>query len=573
MGKTSAIAYCLSLIMFLTSCSNVNTPSDSTPQDGVTPIVENEDFLWSEIVDEETYILSNCNILHTPIFLGFNGANIYFADSSPESFICYKYSLSDSEPTIIWRSNPGINIIDSFATAAGLYLIEFSFTDKGAVRTSLRAISENADNSTVTICETSKIPQITIFNYCLYIYSQEHKEGYIYTKISAFDISRCALKTIDNRRCAQNEDGTLNGDMILYCGGSGGCASERESHILYYQAVNLNGETLETGGRTTLYCLDVQNEIQYAQKNELRSLERKLLYFSGNENFFLASEYFYDPPFALSEKLYTFEDPKGKKWSQYIIPEIIAPRYVYNCSYLGDGVISFYDGVDIYFADIYNKSIQKFTTGQLLFAPKKYGKNVAYAAYDNGAITLCVFSLPGDMPASPLPYEYYDFYKEPNVELEGRSISFLDMPENDAEKVTAMDFLYSVTGDIDKKANIFADIPQHHIIIENEKKQFSDGLSKPTYIIHNIATLENRQYNQEYLPDGEYNPLYYFGWQKQIAKYGLVDFEIVNVEFSRHNFQYGDGGDGRFSGNFLLGTTYSDNRYKIYDFGAQIKKL
>ena len=166
----------------------------------------------------------------------------------------------------------------------------------------------------------------------------------------------------------------------------------------------------------------------------------------------------------------------------------------------------------------------------------------------------------------------YDFNVKSVFEIDDRSITFEDVPTNDAEEVVARDFLYSITGEIDKKYSILADIEPHRISIENEKILFFEGRSMRTYIIHKFATLTEEQYNQEFSADSDIGDLIYFGWHRIVETYGLVEYEIVNVKFSQYHSQESlklgpQWGNGLYSRSFIVGKNSKDTVFLIYDYG------
>jgi len=151
--------------------------------------------------------------------------------------------------------------------------------------------------------------------------------------------------------------------------------------------------------------------------------------------------------------------------------------------------------------------------------------------------------------------ETYVFTGGTHIEVGSRSLTFEDVPKSSAEDVVAKNFLYSITGEFERKYDILADIEPHLISIENETKQFEEGFYLQTYIIHKITTLTEEQYSQEYKEDGDYNLLIYYGWQERINQYGLIKYEIVNVEFTQtHSPKSLDKGpqwgNGTYSRNF-----------------------
>lgn len=168
--------------------------------------------------------------------------------------------------------------------------------------------------------------------------------------------------------------------------------------------------------------------------------------------------------------------------------------------------------------------------------------------------------------------ETYIYNGETEVNVDGRTFKLEDMPKNIAEEIVVNNFLYSTVADFDNMSDILADIESHRISIENEEKNFNDGLYIKSYTIHEISTLSENEYNQEKLENGEQNPLYYYDWTKIVEKYNLKEYEIINVNFtqvhSEESIKLGpQWGDGTYNRSFIVGKSSNDNNYKIYDFG------
>lgn len=155
----------------------------------------------------------------------------------------------------------------------------------------------------------------------------------------------------------------------------------------------------------------------------------------------------------------------------------------------------------------------------------------------------------------------YNYDGETEVNAEGRSFNLEDTPENLAEETVVRDFLYSITGDFDSLEEILADIESHRISIKNEKLHFEQGIHMQSYTIHEITTASKEDYNEVH-----------YGWQEIVEEYKLIEYEIVNVNFtqihSEKSMELGpQWGDGTFSRSFIVGRTVEDKDYKIYDFG------
>ena len=347
--------------------------------------VKSEAFDWGDIVSKETIILDSYDKLENPFFLGYNDSNVYFADWGRDVLTCYKYPLSGTEPTPIWQTEPNIIIIDSFVMGEALQIIECSILETGRALTNLRTIRDDGEHTTTTVYEGTKFPQISFFDNYIFIYTEESLDDIIKTQIFMLDIDDFQIKPIANRSCIRNDDGTLRGDMLLYNGGCGGT----ENRVLYYQVVSLEDEMLETDGKTMLYYYDIVNEKSY----ELLSLDRKLMSFSGNAEFFLASEYFYNPPFSPSARLYTFNSINIADWSFYQIPGINAPADVFSYFYMSNGIISFTSRNNIFFADVKNKTMQSFTFEHQKWRTRNYGDSLCSADFVDDMIVFHLFTL------------------------------------------------------------------------------------------------------------------------------------------------------------------------------------
>lgn len=164
--------------------------------------------------------------------------------------------------------------------------------------------------------------------------------------------------------------------------------------------------------------------------------------------------------------------------------------------------------------------------------------------------------------------ESYTFKGESNVNVEERYFILEDIPESIAEEIVIKDFLYTITADFDSMYNTLADIEPHKVSIENQKKQYKEGIYTQSYKIHKISTLTEGEYNNEQ------NPLCYYGWEEIVNEYNLSDYKIVNVDYTKKlsdkAMERGpQWGSGTYNRSFIVGKTAEDNSYKIFDFGMQ----
>lgn len=168
-----------------------------------------------------------------------------------------------------------------------------------------------------------------------------------------------------------------------------------------------------------------------------------------------------------------------------------------------------------------------------------------------------------------IEHEPYSFEGESLINIDGRSFELEDLPESIVEETVMKDFLYSITADFDSKYNILADLKGHNISIENEKKLFGENVYTQSYTIHKISTLSEDEFNNDT------SFLYYYGWKDLVDKYNLLDYKVVNVEYtvtlSEKAIALGPQyGEGTFSRNFIVGKTSVNSSYKIYDFGMPL---
>jgi hypothetical protein len=169
--------------------------------------------------------------------------------------------------------------------------------------------------------------------------------------------------------------------------------------------------------------------------------------------------------------------------------------------------------------------------------------------------------------ADSASYQYHDITE---YEADGCLFQMEDAPQSAAEEVVAREFLYTITGNFDKKYDVWSGAEAHGISHENEKKNRAEGLFVNTYILHGIDTLTPEQYTAATLDGGEENPYYFAALDGLTAKYGIVDaFSIINVcytmDMSAESVAAGpQWGPGTYTRNFLVAPD-ADRGYRIYD--------
>ena len=167
----------------------------------------------------------------------------------------------------------------------------------------------------------------------------------------------------------------------------------------------------------------------------------------------------------------------------------------------------------------------------------------------------------------------YSYTGETDIEIDDRSFVLEDPPESKAEEAVVMDFLYTITGEFDKKPEVIADIEPLRMSIEAEKNHLEEGVYIKSYVIHNIATLSEEQYANDDSSEKNNDPLYYVNLQNLLDEYDLVDYKIVNVDYtmmySEKALEWGPQyPEGTYSRSYLVGKEFSSDNYKIYDYGS-----
>jgi len=170
------------------------------------------------------------------------------------------------------------------------------------------------------------------------------------------------------------------------------------------------------------------------------------------------------------------------------------------------------------------------------------------------------------------PEEPYSYEGKEIVTMDDRELKLEDIPENSAEETVINHFLYRITGDFESMLADLADTEPHRISVNSEKVSFKEGIYIKSYVIHNISTLKEKEYNEEKLGNGDRNPYYYLDWKEIVEEYKLVEYKIIDIEFTMNHSEKSNAlvpqyGDGTYSRNFIVGKTDKDTAFKIYDFG------
>ena len=168
--------------------------------------------------------------------------------------------------------------------------------------------------------------------------------------------------------------------------------------------------------------------------------------------------------------------------------------------------------------------------------------------------------------------EVYTYEGETDINIDDRNFTLEEEPENKAEEIVVNYYLYNIRADFDSMADILPNNESDRISLENEREAFKDGNYIKSYIIHELSTLTEKEYREERLENGEYNILYYYGWEEVVEENNLIEYEIINVNFTQiHNeksIELGpQWGNGMFSRSFIVGKSSNEDNYRIYAFG------
>ena len=169
----------------------------------------------------------------------------------------------------------------------------------------------------------------------------------------------------------------------------------------------------------------------------------------------------------------------------------------------------------------------------------------------------------------------YSYKGDTTIEISDCSFVLEDLPENSAEESVVMDFISTITGEFDKKLEVIADTEPHRTYIEVGKRQMEEGVYIKSYVIHNIATLSEEQYARGSSSKSGNNPLFYNNLINLLKEYDLVEYEIINVDFtmmhSEKSLAWGpQWGDGTYNRSFLVGKKTTSDDFKIYDYSMML---
>ena len=162
----------------------------------------------------------------------------------------------------------------------------------------------------------------------------------------------------------------------------------------------------------------------------------------------------------------------------------------------------------------------------------------------------------------------YLYTGEISVEIDGRSFTLEDLPENEAEESVVLDLLYTITGEFDRKLEVIADTEIHRINVENEKKNMIAGLYIKSYAIHDIMTLSKEQDMEQNFQTLYLNSTY---MQNLLQEHELAEYEIVTIDYTWLNSKrepewVPQVSEGRYNRSFLVGKDPLSDTYKIYDY-------
>ena len=168
--------------------------------------------------------------------------------------------------------------------------------------------------------------------------------------------------------------------------------------------------------------------------------------------------------------------------------------------------------------------------------------------------------------------EIYTYDGESDVSIDDRNFTLEDLPESMAEEIVVNYYLYNIRPDFDSMADILPDSESDRISLSNKREAYEEGNYIKSYIIHKLSTLTEEEYNQKSLENGEYNPLYYYGWEEVVEDNNLIEYEIISVNFTQTHTERSidlgpQWGNDTFSRSFIVGRSPKESSYKIYDFG------
>lgn len=116
---------------------------------------------------------------------------------------------------------------------------------------------------------------------------------------------------------------------------------------------------------------------------------------------------------------------------------------------------------------------------------------------------------------------------------EDRSLKLEELTESYEEETVILHFIYSISQEYDSLLDVYADTEISKNSVENQEKQFNEGLYIKKYIVHSISTVTEKEYGTEKKKTGEFNPLYYYGLKSVIDEFNLIEYKVINVDFTQ----------------------------------------
>lgn len=481
------------------------------------------------------------------IYLAYSKENAYFASYEDNSLLINKVSYSDYEVDTIYKNTKDISsktppiitysevINDSLVIGEAYHLEKgFSFI--------LREIDLKYFEAKVLYEKfVSKLPYISETGSNVFINYETWEEDKRLSTLDMINLNTGISENIASKEAKISADGLLFGELIVYAGGL-------DENGVYYQVLELNGETIEESKIQWAYYYNIQDKLNEGKFE----LEQKVVFLTGNKNILITSDYSFDDPNVLSGKIHTlsFNADKINPIETKTIDNIAPGNDILNCKQISDNLV-FTTASSIYTYNINNGLLNTYyfkESGSRLYSKISFsGNNLAFIETQSEKIALILIQF--DISIDQVSEKYTeqtstqigDINKVESFSIDNRSFEIETEPENEYEEIVCYWFIQSIAGAFDKKLMLVD--PQNKELktdIEKEKEDFEKNLYIVKYIINAVGLLKKPEI--ALIDDSMFQP------ESIAEKYGLHDFEIVEVKYFKN---------------------YSDDYYNLYPSGRK----
>lgn len=244
--------------------------------------------------------------------------------------------------------------------------------------TNLTTINSKGEKNINILATSSKLPYVSWCGDRLIVNYEDHDGNIITSLLKVYDYKTMEYHLIDKQEYNIVND-TVSGKLLLFAGGN--------SDYLYYQIITYENENLINGGKVNLIQTD-----SHLKKIRCITLDKKMLFVGGGENYFLTSDYLFEPPFSNTGKLYRI----NRNISTYsVLPNVSAGSDLLGFFELGSNQIITYTQERFYVIDMDSNKIQSevYNSGNSTRVVQTT-VGFAYMVFSEGEYILHKFKIP-----------------------------------------------------------------------------------------------------------------------------------------------------------------------------------